>query len=130
MPWRAAALIGLAAQLPEPLLVNALSVAREIWYAGFRARALYRLAAFLTEEERTTALTDALTAAREIINEVSRAEVLSELAPHFTEPRRIDIVEELRSADLAIDLLRDLQRRLAAQCGPGCDSLSCTTHQS
>jgi hypothetical protein len=68
--------------------------------------------------------------ARTITSEYSRAQALAGLAHHLSEPRRIDLVEEFRSVDLATDLLLSLQSQARRATWPRLRFVYWTPHQS
>src|SRR4051812_37984505 len=76
----------LAPHLPEPLLAEALAIARAIGDDGDRAQALGALVPRLLEAEQAGVLVEALAVARAIGGDWSRARALSALAPHLPEP--------------------------------------------
>ncbi len=105
----------LAPHLSEPLLLEALAVARKISYERDRAKALAGLARYLPDSLAGEALSESLAIARRVGDSYHRAKALAELAAYLPEllpGEALRAAREVEDLERRVEMLAELAVRL------------------
>lgn len=104
--WRAEALAGIAFNLPDALLKDALRVANNIWYWHWRVKALTGIARNLPDAQKATVMKEARKVTKKIRDNYWKAEALAWIAYNLLVPKEsLEVAREIRNAPRRSEVL-------------------------